>query len=141
MQLLIDSSVFISFLGKEDEYTPPSKKFFSFIAPHAVRILLPTLVIAETLVILSQQGQKDIPRILKRLMDLEVIALDTLLVTYMEDLLKAIKISLKTSDFIIAATARKYDVPLITWDSRLLSNKNTICTAVSPSRYIAGLKN
>ena len=53
--LVIDSSVYVSYFGK-DTNTPVTKRFWQSFKTKTSQIIVPSLVVAETLVSLSKQG-------------------------------------------------------------------------------------
>ena len=65
MKLVIDSSVFITHLGQNDEFSSDSKLFFTTIFEQKEKIIIPTLIIAETLTILRQQNHPSLKPIYK----------------------------------------------------------------------------
>lgn len=138
-KIVIDSSVFVSVLGKPDNFTISSRKLFNGLSKD-IQVVVPSLVLAETVVNLGKQDVKIAHEAFNLLSRMGLVALDEVVV---KELLSFIKkpLGLKTSDAIIAITAFRIKANLVTWDRQLLSKKNTICEAVSPADYIAGLKN
>lgn len=136
MNLMIDSSVFVSSIGIDDVNTPKSRELFKKIS--SVEIFVPTLVIAETLHTLYKQGNTKIVSISKFLFSLQLINLDQSLI---QNIIKFLpeSVRLKTSDWLIAAIAKINNAVLITWDKKLLRYAGTICDVFSPEQFIMKL--
>lgn len=132
MSICIDSSVFISSLGEKDIYSLPSRKFFQRLGNE--EIILPVLVVAEVLNILGKQKAANLKEIYESLISFRLIDLNHKL---LKELLKIISknTSLKTSDLIVALTAKIEKAVLITWDKKLLSSASSICSVKTPNEY------
>lgn len=131
MKIVIDSSVLISALDKNDPYLKPSSEFLNVI--HKEDVILPIIVVAETMIILLRQGYGTIPELLDNLFKFKIISLDK------NELNKIIAncsstTNLKTADFIITMTAKLNKAILVTWDRQLL--KNSICKTLTPQEFI-----
>lgn len=133
--IVIDSSVFLSALGTEDQFSLNSKKFFQVVPPETT-ITLPALVIAEIIVNLKKISPLP-PEFLKYFEGMKIINLD------FEFLKKLAETKgpdiLKTSDFIIALTAKLHQAVLITWDKKHLSSDSDICESITPSEFVEGV--
>lgn len=136
MNLMIDSSVFVSSIGIDDIYTPKSRELFKKIS--SVEILVPTLVIAETLRTLYKQGNAKIGSISKFLFFLKSVDINQPLLQNIVQYLPKSAL-LKTSDWLIAATAKINNAVLITWDNKLLKYAGIICEVSSPEQFIMKL--
>lgn len=133
--LVIDSSVFISAWGKADKFTNISEMFLSVISnyPH-VDIIMPTIVIAETITNLGKQGNININAINSHMLNFNLENLDSDFLKKYPDFTQ--RSLLKTSDLIIAATTNLHQATLITWDKQHLSPKQTLCQAISPAQFL-----
>lgn len=132
IKLVIDSSVFISSLGVDDVYTKESRAFFKRISL-GFEIYLPSVVLAEVLVILRKQGIKSV-ELFDHLSVFNSIPLDKAFLASATKFLRG-KILLKTADFVIASAAKLVGATLVTWDKELLDGrKNNICLTRSPSQ-------
>ena len=140
MKLVIDSSVFISHLGKNDEFTSGSKLFFTTIFEQKEELVIPTLVIAEILTILSQQNHTNLKLIYNTFNDFNIIDISSNFLEKFVDLLIKKHPSMKTSDLVIAATAKFNDSTLITWDRKILKPAKLICPTFTPKQYIEEIK-
>lgn len=136
MNLMIDSSVFVSSIGIDDINTPYSRELFKKIS--SAEILVPTLVIAETLHTLYKQGNTKIDSISKFLFSLKSVGMDQPLLQSIVQFLPKSAL-LKTSDWLIAATAKINNAALITWDKKLLKYAGIICEVFSPEQFIMKL--
>lgn len=129
-RLVVDSSVFISNLEAAEKNTAQSRKFFANL--RTVELIIPALVVAEVVVNLRKHGWSDLQQIKRIFSNFIVLGLDEKNVY--ELLTSWEKNTLKTSDFIIAATTKLNNSLLITWDEKLLANK--ICQTMSPTQFL-----
>ena len=132
-KLTIDSSVFISSLGVHDEYTSDSRKFFEKCNDY--EILVPTLVVAEVMTVLSKQGLKNAANLLKYFSSLSLVSLDYGFLKYFASHLTPSP-TLKSSDLIVALSASQSNAILITWDKKLLSTGRKLCQVKTPVAYL-----
>lgn len=138
-KLVIDSTVFVSALGKPDDFSVGSKQFLTKLLKHAsLQLIVPTIVAAETINILQKQG-KSVKNLFSYFCGFTLFSLDADFLNQFARNLKAS--SLKTSDAIIAVSAKLNHALLISWDRQLLSSKNTLCQTLSPKEYLAQQKN
>lgn len=137
-KIVIDSSVFISASGNPDIFTKESKKFFRKTSIQSIHVVIPSIVVAETLVKIYRH-KKHIKRMREKLLEMEVIPLDSHFLEKFSYLIK--KANLKTSDLIIAVCAKLEGATLITWDQRHLSKDNYLCPTLTPTQYLENLEN
>ncbi|TSC85822.1 MAG: hypothetical protein G01um101416_774 [Microgenomates group bacterium Gr01-1014_16] len=130
--LVIDSSVYVSYFGK-DINTPQSKIFWQTLETSTFKIIVPALVVAETLVSLSKQQVSYLGLVHKYFKSSPIFPIDQDLIDNLSTYLNPPP-KLKTSDFLIAVIAKLHSATLITWDKRLLDNQ--ICPTLTPSQYI-----
>ena len=130
--LVLDSSVVISCFGQGDEYSEMSRRFFKEVASK-LEALLPTIVFVEVAVNLYLQKVPNVRRALGVISGFKQIALDSTFAWNCAKFAPSNRI-LRTSDFIIAVSARVNEAVLITWDKRLLDNG--VCEAVTPSEFL-----
>ncbi|MEK7166352.1 MAG: PIN domain-containing protein [Patescibacteria group bacterium] len=129
----IDASVLISAIGVKDVFTPSSRKFFSQLS-NKQRVIISIVAAAETLVVLSRQKAASGDKTLDYLEQFQIVPLD---LPHLKEIFSVFpNRKLKTSDFLIAATAVLHQTILVTWDKQLLSPANTICQTMTPSQYI-----
>lgn len=138
MKLVIDSSVFASSLGVNDEYSSDSRKFFEKCI--GKEIYVPALVVAETLTVLGKQGMKNAAKLLKYFSSLSLVPLDHDFLKYFVTHLPP-STTLKTSDLIVALSASRHHAILITWDKKLLSLGGKICQVITPSGFLKQFSN
>lgn len=131
-KIVIDSCVFISHFGK-DEFTIESKTFFQKISQTDTQIILPALVASEVLLVLRQNGAKNLDKIIQIFFQMKLSVVDKKTIEALIVHLKTNIPTLKTSDLIITLSAKINNAVLITWDKQLL--KNNICQTVSPRNY------
>lgn len=129
-RLVIDFSVFISNLTETEEHTVQSRRFFAGL--QLVELMIPALVIVEVTVNLKKHGWSDVTQIKKIFSNFIVLGMDEK--TVYELLALWEKNTLKSSDFIVAATAKIHDAILVTWDKKLL--ENTICQVMTPADFL-----
>ena len=138
-KIVIDSTVFVSALGKPDDFSANSKQFLATLLKHdSIQLIIPTVVIAETLNTLQKQD-KPIKNLLTYFSGFELVALDSEFINYFAKNLK--KSPLKTSDAIIAVTAKLNNSLLISWDKQLISPKNVLCKTLTPKEFLTQQKN
>lgn len=130
----IDSCVFVSALGKPDAYTNSSKKFFSTL-PSNYPVLISIMATAEIIVVLNRQNPQSTQKTLDHLVQFPTVTLDENLLKQSAKYLR--HSSLKTSDFLIAATSALHHAILVTWDKLLLSSANKICKTITPAQFIS----
>lgn len=130
--IVIDSCVYVSHFGK-DGLTPQSKSFFQSLLQTDVQIVLPAIVEAEVLVVLKQNGSKNIGRVSQILSKMKFAAIDREIIRELTISLKTKKPNLKTSDLLVALTTKLNNAVLITWDKQLL--KNNICKTLLPTDF------
>jgi predicted nucleic acid-binding protein len=132
--IVIDSSVFISNFG-QDKFTATAKSFIQIIIKNSnLKILLPTVIIAETLIICSRlKPSPNLQEIKQNLTLFETVDLDLDFLDHIAKFFSKEKSLLKTSDLIIALTAKLHSATLITWDKQLLSQ--TICPVTTPENF------
>ena len=130
-KVIIDSSVYTSFYGK-DNHTLQTNKFFSR-CKELIYTITPTLIIAETITSLTKQGVSNLQPIVQTLLNSEIVNLDSQLIESLLSHLTSFSLKLKTSDLIIALTAKLNKATLITWDKQLLSQN--ICPVTTPEKF------
>ena len=135
--IVIDSSVFLSAFWSKDVFTEASETFFRRIPTDAL-VILPSLVIAEVLVNVAKQNPLGIKEALAYLSHFRVVDLTLPFLHAIIGGMINVQ-ALKTSDFIIAATAKLHQATLITWDKRLLAADGLLCPIMKPSDYIASV--
>ncbi|MEK7525393.1 MAG: PIN domain-containing protein [Patescibacteria group bacterium] len=131
-KIVIDSCVYVSHFGI-DKLTPKSKAFFKRISQTDTQIILPALVEAEVLVVLHQNGATRLDKISQLFSQMIFSPLNKELIRGLTSFIESNQSSLKTSDLIIALTAKLNDAALITWDKQLLGSN--ICETASPENY------
>ncbi len=132
MSICIDSSVFISALGDKDIYSDISRKFFQKLENE--EIIISALVVAEVINILRKQKTVNVEEVYNSLISFRLIDINQKL---LKELLEVStqSPSLKTSDLIVALTAKMEKAMLITWDKKLLSSASSICLVKTPNNY------
>lgn len=132
MKLLIDSSVYISLMGKKDEYSSPSEKFMLTLEEDGGEVIMPSLVAAEIVNVLAKQKTDKLSAVTQNLLDFGIVSLDESILREMLKISLKSVLTLKTSDLVIAITARLTDATLVTWDKKLLKSATKICKVKSP---------
>ncbi len=131
-KLVIDSSVFISAVGEKNVNSYPSQQFFGLLKRDIA--IIPILVVIETITILGKQGNKQIEEILDYLLSMKTVNIDPEFLAKTKQWLIG-RTSLKTSDLLIAVTAKLHSCTLITWDKQLLKNAHKICPTLTPTQF------
>jgi len=132
-KLVVDSSVFVSLFGKADTFTESSASFFNNL-PRDTEIILPAIVVAETLVNLAKQ-KLPTKAVYDKLLKFTIVPLDGVFLEKFRQLLGDGQ--MRSADLIIAATAKLNTATLISWDKRHLSKANDICEALTPKQYLS----
>ena len=109
-----------------------AKEFFKVILRKKAKIFLPTIVWAETLTVLEHQKHEDLNRINLIMSELKRVNLDEEVVKQVLKTLQQQRADLKTSDLVIAVTAKQEGAKLVTWDKQLLTRGKGICEVVRP---------
>ena len=130
--LILDSSVYVSYFG-QDANTPQSKAFWRSLESYSPEIVVPSLVVTETLVSLSKQKVSYLNLVSKYFKSTPIFFIDLGFLNNLPDYLTSPP-KLKTSDFLIALIAKLHSATLITWDKRLLDNQ--VCPTTTPEKYI-----
>lgn len=123
--LTVDSSVYLSALNEKDPYFSVTQNFFTLSYEREWQIVLPIQVIFEVTNILHRKKFSSKTRqksFFTRFFEdpyITVIEQDSLFADFF--LKYHIKYQLKTSDAIIAITAKVAESQLITWDQQLIS--------------------
>lgn len=133
IKVIVDSSVFISALGIREIYSQNSRQFFQSLTDE--QVILPSIVVEEILVNLRKQGKKNLLVIYKYLQSFELIFLNKDFIRQTLPLLQKTS-HLKTTDFIIAASASSLKGKLVTWDEKLLLYGKAICEVMTPKDYL-----
>ncbi len=135
MNIVIDSSILVSSFGL-DKFTPQANIFIEKLIKNTdYIIIIPTLVIAETITVVSRIVPKpDLLEIQRYLNLFQTVGLDTNFIDEMTDFFSSNSSLLKTSDLVIALTAKLHSATLITWDAQLLSQN--ICRVTSPENFL-----
>lgn len=133
-KIVIDSSVFISLFGTSDIFSSASEKFLRALPAH-VKVIIPAIVMAETVINLSKKNIKSAKKAHTVLSQFTMVPIDE---SFMKHLMECITkpLSLKSSDAIIAVMTKMCSAVLITWDKELLSSKNTLCKALTPTQFL-----
>lgn len=135
VNIVIDTSVFVSNFG-QDKFTAIARSFIQNLVknPNLV-ILVPTIVIAETVAISSRlKPMPHLEEIRQNLILFKTVDLDLNFLSHIVKFFSNNTSLLKTSDFIIALTAKLHAATLVTWDKQLLSQN--ICDVITPEKFI-----
>ena len=132
--LLLDSSVYISSLNTEDSFHKLTKEFAMQLRNREMEIIVPVLIVLEVANVLRQPAE-DVFCIFE---DSLIVNLDLSLTKSIIPLFKEIK--LKTSDAVIAATAKIYEAGIISWDKKLVKESRKLVDAYTPKEYLQELK-
>ena len=95
-------------------------------------VIMPSLVAAEIVSVLAKQKTGNLSAVTQYLFDFGIVSLDESILREMLKISLKSVLALKTSDLVIAVTARITDATLITWDKKLLKYAPEICRVQSP---------
>ncbi len=133
-KVVVDSSVFVNACLDETS-SHISQAFMEIIPAKHIGMVVPEIVIFEVLHILKKNGGADLEEVIDFFYQSstnEVLSLDQ---EILRSFLQNQKISkLKTSDAIVASIANMKNIPLISWDKKLLK---TVGIAYTPEEWLA----
>lgn len=132
--LVIDTNVFVSALGRPDKFTKESQQFFKSLNGNT-QLILPALVVWETVAAIFKQNILTLRVVTKYFELLDIIPLDMQYLNLAISQLPKNTV-LKSSDLIVALTAKMKHATLITWDNQLLGNADEFCTVLTPKQYL-----
>lgn len=136
MRILLDSSVFISFLNDTDVlHNNTTALFRTLLQDKEVVIITPVLVFLEVAHILHKQlNDFDEASVLTIFERYEKIDIDFPLALKIIPFLK--KINLKTSDAILITVAKLTEAILVTWDKKLEKQAKKLVNAQTPKTFL-----
>lgn len=136
MKILLDSSVFISFLNDADVlHNSTTALFRTLLQDKEVVIITPVLVFLEVAHVLHKQlNDFDKASVLTIFERYEKIDITYPLALKIIPFLK--KINLKTSDAILIAVAKLTQAILVTWDKKLEKEAKKIVNAQTPKTFL-----
>ena len=137
MKILLDSSVFISFLNDADIlHNKTTALFRTLLQDKEVIVITPVLVFLEVAHILHKQiNDFDEASVLTIFEKYEKIDLTFSLALEIIPFLK--KINLKTSDAIFIAVAKLTKATLITWDKKLEKEAKKFIDVQTPKTFLS----
>ncbi|MFH1564564.1 MAG: PIN domain-containing protein [bacterium] len=139
MLILIDSSVYLSSLIKEEKYHLNSVNFFTALEKKGnFKIVVPQIVLYEVLNKIAQLSSGvNLLSIYQSFMEskeMNLFYFDSKFNQFYLDSLN--KFILKTSDLLIAITALYHQCPLISWDQKLLKQADKKFDVYTPKQYL-----
>lgn len=137
MKLLIDSSVYIAFFKDNDVFHKESVAFIKKLSEDKnMSIILPILVFLEIANVLHKKlNSFDEKKLLKSFSKYEKVSLN--FESTADFMLLFKKVSLKTSDAIIASLARMENATLVTWDKKLAEEARKLVNVQTPITLIS----
>ena len=136
MKVLIDSSVFISYLNRADNSHKKTVPFVKKLSEDKKQeLILPTLVILEVAHIMQKQFPNfQETKINKVFRSSTIIEITYLLTQNILSIMKSL--NLKTSDAIIASIAKLTNSVLITWDKKLQKEAKKLVETLTPKEFM-----
>jgi predicted nucleic acid-binding protein len=141
ISILLDSSVLIAASLQGDLFFRESAQLVQklLIPGNKIVLTLPRLVMVETIVNIYKHTKDEyrtkwVGEIAQQRENTLIVELDQLIQNTAEILLP--KVSLKTSDLIIATSAYITKSTLITWDTKLIKEASKICEALTPKQFL-----
>ena len=127
--LLLDSSIYISNLNESDQFHLKTRDFIQKLEKQLeeIEIIVPILIILEVANVLKKTPEE----ILTFFADSKIIEFNLDLVQKVIPFFKSI--NLKTSDAVIAGTAKIYGAELVSWDKKLIKEAKMIVKAYTPN--------
>ncbi len=136
MKLVLDSSVFISYLNEDDVFYKITIQFVESLLQKNTVIIIPVIVFLEVSNVLLRKdrnfAQEDIVDIFQQH---KVVNIDLDFAKKLLPLFK--KINLKTSDAIILGTAIINNATLVTWDEKLIKEAGKIANVQTPTTLLS----
>jgi len=140
-QLVVDSSVFISNLIESETNHAVSRRFFSFANKNNITLCIPMSALFEVLhVYLRKSNKEKRDQLYQKIINANMkggIRLINLEATFLLHFVAFHELfSIKTADAVIALTAHRLRLPLITWDKQLLEGAQKNITAMDPEAFL-----
>lgn len=136
MNLILDSSVFISYLNKDDIFFDVTNQLVQHLLnkPKFI-IVIPVIVFLEVANVLARKNRDFIEDyVLSVFQKYQVVDID---INFARSLLPLFKqINLKTSDAIILGTTILNNATLITWDEKFQKEAKTFVDVQTPKTFI-----
>lgn len=140
--IVVDSSVIISSLIKSDLYHEISRNFLTELKKKKQQIILPVLAIFEILHAYFRlcKNQEKTDELYQALIDwnltgfLRIANLEASFLVYFTA--NHHLFPMKTADCVIALTAHRLQLPLISWDKQLLKDTKKYITALTPEKFL-----
>ena len=125
---LLDSSIYISNLNASDQFHLKTRDFIQKLEKQSeeIEIIVPILIILEVANVLKKTPEE----ILTFFADSKIIEFNLDLVQKIIPFFKSI--NLKTSDAVIAGTAKIYGAELVSWDMKLIKEAKKLVKAYTP---------
>ena len=125
---LLDSSIYISNLNASDQFHLKTRDFIQKLEKQSeeIEIIVPILIILEVANVLKKTPEE----ILTFFADSKIIEFNLDLVQKVIPFFKSI--NLKTSDAVIAGTAKIYGAELVSWDMKLIKEAKKLVKAYTP---------
>ncbi len=140
-QLVVDSSVFISNLISGETNHASSRRFFSFANKNNITLYLPMSGLFEVLhVYLRKSNKQKRDQLYQKIINanmkggIRLINLEATFLLYFVAFHELF--SIKTADTVIALTAHRLKLPLITWDKQLIKGSQKNITAMDPETFL-----
>ena len=133
--IVIDASVWISFLIKRDAHHAVTKPWLTQVLRNKTPIAAPILLLAEVGGAMSRRlespelGEKAVNRLLS-IPTLHLVAMDHALGMNTSQI--AAKYRLRGADAYYVAVAAQLNVPLVSWDQEHIERTNGFITAYTP---------
>jgi predicted nucleic acid-binding protein len=141
-KVVIDASVFISSVSKDEHFYKDSVALIKKVAAEEIQVVIPILTIFEILQSLYRKTQdmKKVDRVYQQLIDLNVSKSLTIIRLEADFLAYFVthhhKFPLKTSDAVIALTAEREHCPLISWDKQMLKAASKNVETYTPTEFL-----
>lgn len=135
MKLVLDSSVFISYLNKDDIFFDRTIEFIDYLKDKQEIIILPVIVFLEVANVLTRNNRHFKEGYMFSVFNkYEMIEIDLHLARLLLPMFK--KFRLKTSDSIILGTAILNEATLITWDKKLEKEAKKLIDVQTPKSFL-----
>ena len=135
MKLVLDSSVFISYLNADDVFYEISVQFIESLLKKKTTIIIPVIVFLEVSNVLLRKDrnltQNDVIDIFQQH---KMVNIDLDFAKKLLPLFK--KFNLKTSDAIILGAAIINNATLVTWDEKLFKEAKKLANVQTPKTFL-----
>lgn len=140
--LVVDASVLLANFVPHENKHALAKQFLERVKHRKLTLILPVITFCETLQVYFRifQNRDAQDRLFQEMIDwniqknLRLMNLEAAFLTYFAA--HHTLFALKTSDSVLALTAKRFKCPLISWDKQLIQNARPHVQAMTPEKFL-----